>query len=51
MSRIGMFTPASPGHMNPMSCLGRELLARGHRVTYFQLRDCEPDVLDRKSVV
>jgi len=31
--------------MNPMSCLGRELLARGHRVTYFQLRDCEPEVL------
>ena len=27
MSHIGMFTPASPGHMNPMSCLGRELLA------------------------
>ncbi len=45
MSHIGMFTPASPGHMNPMSCLGRELLARGHRVTYFQLRDCEQDVL------
>jgi zeaxanthin glucosyltransferase len=45
MSHIGMFTPASPGHMNPMSCLGRELLRRGHRVTYFQLRDCEPDVL------
>src|SRR5437764_111274 len=45
MTHIGMFTPASPGHMNPMSCLGRELLARGHRVTYFQLRDCEQDVL------
>ena len=45
MSHIGMFTPGSPGHMNPMSCLGRELLARGHRVTYFQLRDCEQDVL------
>jgi zeaxanthin glucosyltransferase len=45
MSHIGMFTPASPGHMNPMSCLGRELLRRGHRVTYFQLRDCEQDVL------
>ena len=45
MGHIGMFTPASPGHMNPMSCLGRELLRRGHRVTYFQLRDCEQDVL------
>ena len=45
MSHIGMFTPASPGHMNPMSCLGREMLRRGHRVTYFQLRDCEQDVL------
>jgi MGT family glycosyltransferase len=40
-----MFTPASPGHINPMSCLGRELVTRGHRVTYFQLRDCEQDVL------
>jgi zeaxanthin glucosyltransferase len=45
MSHIGMFTPGSPGHMNPMSCLGRELIRRGHRVTYFQLRDCEQDVL------
>jgi UDP:flavonoid glycosyltransferase YjiC (YdhE family) len=31
MSHIGMFTPASPGHLNPMSCLGRELLRRGIR--------------------
>ena len=45
MRHIGMFTPPSPGHMNPMSCLGRELLRRGHRVTYFQLRDVEQDVL------
>jgi zeaxanthin glucosyltransferase len=45
MRHIGMFTPPSPGHMNPMSCLGRELLRRGHRVTYFQLRDVEQEVL------
>src|SRR3954466_3206111 len=41
MSHIGIFSPAAPGHVNPMSCLGRALQARGHRITYFQLPDLE----------
>ena len=41
MKHIGIFSPPAPGHVNPMSCLGRELQYRGHRVTYFQLRDNE----------
>jgi zeaxanthin glucosyltransferase len=44
MSHIGVFSPAAPGHINPMSCLGRALQARGHRVTYFQIRDCEEKI-------
>jgi zeaxanthin glucosyltransferase len=45
MSHIGIFSPTAPGHINPMSCLGRALQARGHRVTYFQVRDLEQTVL------
>src|SRR5262245_4539760 len=44
MAHIGIFSPPAPGHMNPMSCLGRALLARGHRVTYFQMLDCEETI-------
>jgi zeaxanthin glucosyltransferase len=44
MSRIGIFSPSAPGHLNPMSCLGRALQARGHAVMYFQVRDCEDAV-------
>jgi zeaxanthin glucosyltransferase len=44
MSHIGIFSPAAPGHIYPMSCLGRTLQARGHRITYFHLADCEEAV-------
>lgn len=44
MSRIGIFSPSAPGHLNPMCCLGRALGSRGHQVTYFQVRDCEDAV-------
>ncbi len=39
MSHIGLLCPPTPGHLNPMSTLGRALQRRGHRVTMFQLAD------------
>src|SRR5215467_969898 len=41
---MGIFSPPAPGHVNPMSCLGRALQARGHRLTYFQIPDFEEAV-------
>ncbi len=41
MAHIGVFCPSAPGHLNPLSCLGRELQSRGHRVTTFQPLELE----------
>ena len=45
MATIGVLVPASPGHLNPMNSLGRELLGRGHRVVVAVLPDAEAAVL------
>ena len=44
MSHFGIISPPVSGHINPLSALGRELQARGHRVTYFQLCDLEQKI-------
>jgi MGT family glycosyltransferase len=44
MSHFGIISPPVSGHINPFSALGRELQARGHRVTYFQLCDLEQKI-------
>lgn len=31
MTHFGIICPTSPGHLNPMTALGRELKRRGHR--------------------
>lgn len=41
MAHIGVLIPGALGHLNPASCLGRELQARGHRITVFQVLDLE----------
>ena len=41
--RIGFAGPASPGHINPITALARELQARGHQPIYFAL----PDIADQ----
>src|SRR4051794_16225784 len=42
MATIGVLVPASPGHLNPMGALGRELAGRGHRVTVAAFAEAEP---------
>src|SRR3954468_5575837 len=41
MARIGIAVPGVPGHLNPVSCVGRELQARGHRAIAFEPIDGE----------
>ncbi len=41
---IACICPAVPGHLNPAVALGRELVRRGHRVTFVSLLDAEPAV-------
>jgi zeaxanthin glucosyltransferase len=50
MAHIGVLIPGALGHLNPASCLGRELQARGHRVTVFQVLDLE-DAVRRTGLV
>lgn len=38
---LGIIGPPVAGHINPFGALGRELIARGHRVTLFQMADVE----------
>jgi MGT family glycosyltransferase len=44
MRRIGILSFASPGHIYPLTALGRRLQSRGHEVVYFQVADLEPAV-------
>jgi len=39
MIHFGIISPPVSGHIHPMSALGRELVARGHRVSYLQVVD------------
>lgn len=38
---FGIISPPVPGHLHPFGALGRELIARGHRVTLFHIPDLE----------
>jgi zeaxanthin glucosyltransferase len=38
---FGIVSPPVPGHIHPFAALGRELIARGHRVTFIQMADVE----------
>lgn len=44
MGTIGILVFPSPGHLNPMASLGRELVSRGHRVVVPLPPDAEPAV-------
>lgn len=44
MTHFGVICPPYPGHLNPLSALGRELQSRGHRVTFLQISDLERKV-------
>ncbi|HET9370993.1 MAG TPA: glycosyltransferase, partial [Vicinamibacterales bacterium] len=41
---FGIISPPVSGHIHPMAVLGRELIARGHRVTYLQMLDLEEKI-------
>ncbi|HEY4036236.1 MAG TPA: glycosyltransferase [Ktedonobacteraceae bacterium] len=42
---IGLICPGLAGHLNPMAALGRELMQRGHRITFFGVPDGEARAL------
>jgi zeaxanthin glucosyltransferase len=44
MTHFGIISPPVPGHIHPFAALGRELIARGHRVTYLQMLDLEDKI-------
>lgn len=44
MTHFGVICPPYSGHINPQAALGRELQARGHRLTFLQLPDLEEKV-------
>ena len=44
MTHFGIISPPVPGHIHPFSALGRELISRGHRVTYLQMIDLEDKI-------
>ena len=41
---FGIISPPVPGHINPFGALGRELIGRGHRVTFLHMPDLEERV-------
>lgn len=41
MTHFGIVSPPVSGHLHPFAALGRELIARGHRVTVFHMADIE----------
>ena len=45
MKHFGIITPPVSGHIHPFGALGRELIARGHRVSCFHMPDLEEAVL------
>jgi zeaxanthin glucosyltransferase len=38
---FGIICPPVPGHLHPFGALGRELIGRGHRVTFLNMADVE----------
>jgi zeaxanthin glucosyltransferase len=44
---MGMFCLPWIGHLNPFSTLARELIGRGHQITFFQVADFAKEVRNR----
>ena len=44
MKHFGIISPPVSGHIHPFAALGRELIARGHLVTYLQMADLEEKI-------
>ncbi|MBF2050544.1 MAG: glycosyltransferase [Elainella sp. C42_A2020_010] len=44
MTHFGIICPPYPGHLHPLSALGRELQGRGHRVTILHISDLEAKI-------
>src|SRR5204863_8127131 len=44
VKHFGIISPPVSGHLHPFGALGRELQARGHRVTCFHMLDVEDKV-------
>ena len=44
MKHFGIISPPVSGHIHPFASLGRELMNRGHRVTYLQMADLEEKI-------
>ena len=44
MTHFGIISPPVSGHIHPFAALGRELISRGHRVTYLQMADLEEKI-------
>src|SRR5882757_7217628 len=44
MSHFGVLSYKGTGHLNPLIALSRQLVARGHRVTFFQTSELEGKV-------
>ncbi len=44
MKHFGIISPPVSGHIHPFASLGRELMSRGHRVTYLQMADLEEKI-------
>jgi zeaxanthin glucosyltransferase len=44
MPHFGIICPPITGHINPLAALGRALMGRGHRVTFFHIADAESKI-------
>ena len=44
MTHFGIISPPVSGHIHPFAALGRELMSRGHHVTYLQMIDLEEKI-------
>jgi len=42
--KFGIISPPVSGHIHPFGALGRELIARGHRVAYLQMPDLQEKI-------
>ena len=47
MAHFGVLCYQGAGHLNPLITLSRELLSRGHRVTFFLPREFEPRIREQ----